>query len=539
MASNDTDDAKLHDTAFFGHPRGLSTLFFTEMWERFSYYGMRAFLVLYMTAEVAKGGLGYGVARAGLVYGMYTSSVYLMSVPGGWIADRFLGLRRAVLLGGILIMAGHVSLAMPLEGSFYVGLGLVVLGTGLLKPNISAIVGQLYGANDPRRDAGYSIYYMGINIGALVAPIACGFLAQSSTFQGWLSSAGIDPNSAWHFGFGAAAVGMFFGLVQYWLGSRHLGDAGGPPAPRETAAAKKRDRLILVAVLIGTFGVPILFGVLMAKGVIANKEDLEHAFTYLLLSLTVALFAALYLWGCEDSEERRRLTVILVLFLGAVTFWAAFEQAGSTLNLFAQEHTRNELLGIGFPASYFQSINSVCVILLAPVFAALWVYLGKRGKEPSSPIKFGIAQFLVALGFAVLIPAAITLDGPQTAFAALKGPFQHVLVSPGWLVALYFIHTAAEMCLSPVGLSSMSKLAPKRIGGLVMGIWFLAASWGNFLAGKAVGYTVTATYQSFFTGMIIFPVIMGMVLLVLAGPIRRMMSRNAAGGLPKATARKK
>jgi POT family proton-dependent oligopeptide transporter len=517
------------DTAFFGHPRGLSTLFFTEMWERFSYYGMRAFLLLFMVASKDKGGMGLSAAEAGLIYGMYTSSVYLMSVPGGWIADRFLGLQRAVLIGGILIMSGHIALAMPMDGSFYVGLGLVVLGTGLLKPNISAIVGRLYGPDDKRRDSGYSIYYMGINLGAFIAPLVCGFLAESDSFRTFLSNQGIDPNSAWHFGFGAAAVGMAFGIVQYALGTRHLKGAGRSPTPPENAAAAARNRIILVAALGAVFGLPVVFYLLDSNGIMSIKDS----FSYLLTILPIALFSSLMVWGCTNTDERRRLAVIMVLFAGAAMFWFCFDQAGSTLNLFTERHTERSMLGFKFPASWFQSINAVFVVALAPVFAILWVVLAKRGKEPSAPAKFGASLILVGLGFAVLIPAAITIDGPETGIGELVGvAYDPVKVSPAWLVMLYFVHTMAEMCLSPVGLSSMSKLAPERIGGLVMGIWFLASSVGNFLAGMAAGYAEPAAHTTFFTVMIILPAALGVILFLLVKPISRMLARGQDAAKP-------
>jgi POT family proton-dependent oligopeptide transporter len=519
------------DTAFFGHPRGLSTLFFTEMWERFSYYGMRAFLLLFMVADKDKGGMGLSAAEAGIIYGMYTASVYLMSVPGGWIADRYLGLQRAVLIGGALIMFGHVSLALPIDEGFFVGLGLVVLGTGLLKPNISAIVGRLYGQTDARRDSGYSIYYMGINIGAFLAPLVCGFLAQSNTFRTFLSDQGIDPNSAWHFGFGAAAVGMFFGLVQYVLGTRHLKDAGKRPTPPANELERKRNHIILVAAIAAVIAVPILFGFLDARGVMS----VDDSFSILLAILPVGLFTSLMIWGCTNTDERRRLAVIMVLFTGAAMFWACFDQAGSTLNLFAERHTRNSLLGFEFPSSWFQSINAVFVVALAPVFAVLWVVLARRGKEPSSPAKFGAGLVLVGLGFAVLIPAAFTIDGPETVATAFVG-VEHspVKVSPGWLVMLYLVHTMAEMCLSPVGLSSMSKLAPERIGGLVMGIWFLASAVGNFLAGRAAGFSDRSDHVTFLTVMILLPAALGVVLFILTKPIGRMLARGETAAPPAA-----
>jgi proton-dependent oligopeptide transporter, POT family len=507
------------DVAFFGHPRGLATLFFTEMWERFSFYGMKAFLIFYMTADVAKGGLGFGLAGAGIVFGTYTASVYVMSLPGGWLADRYLGLRRAVLYGGVLIMFGHIALALPVEGGFYVGLALVVLGTGLLKPNISALVGLLYGPQDLRRDAGYSIYYMGINVGAFAAPIACGYLAQDEGFRAWLGdSVGIDPNWSWHLGFAAAAIGMFFGLVQYVLGTRHLRGAGERPTPASDAAEARRNRQILAGILLGIPAVVVGFWGLYQAGLISDGEDLGIFVGGLLAVVSVTLFTSLYVVGCRSAEERRQLTVILVLFVGAVIFWGSFEQAASVLNLFALEFTRLEIVGWAFPASWLQSANALFIIALAPIFAILWVALAKRRAEPSSPAKFGLGLVGAGLGFAVMIPAAILIDRGE-------GP-----VSPGWLLGLYFLHTCAELALSPVGLSSMSKLAPARWGGLVMGIWFLASANGNFLAGRAVGVSEGMSKAGFFTMMVLVPVAAGGLLFLAVGPIRRMLARNEGGG---------
>jgi POT family proton-dependent oligopeptide transporter len=515
------------DTAFFGHPRGLSTLFFTEMWERFSYYGMRAFLVLFMTADTKAGGLGFSPAKAGIIYGMYTASVYLMSVPGGWIADRFLGLRRAVLIGGVGIMFGHIALAMPIAQGFYAGLILIVLGTGLLKPCISTIVGQLYTKEDPRRDAGYSIYYMGINIGAFFAPLLCGYLAQDERFRYFLKhSLSVDPNSAWHFGFAAAAVGMAAGLIQYYLGMRHLGDVGAKPVAPANPAEASRNKTILAAILAGVVALPVTIVVLLKAGVLGGEEDVRNLFGLVLIAVSVAVFAMLYR-GAENRDETRRVTVILVLFVGAVMFFGCFEQAGSVLNLFAENHSRRDLAGFSFPASWLQSVNSVFIIVLAPVFAALWVWWNKRGSEPSAPAKFGAGLVLVGAGFLVMIPAAMAIDGDPIKlsgyFGALPAP---TLVSPSWLIGLYFMHTCAELCLSPVGLSSMSKLAPQRWGGFVMGIWFLGAAIGNFLAGQVVEYSDRMAPTDFFLMMIAFPVILAAVFFVLVKPIGRMLARS-------------
>ncbi|HEY3044106.1 MAG TPA: oligopeptide:H+ symporter, partial [Vicinamibacterales bacterium] len=365
------------DRGFFGHPRGLSTLFFTEMWERFSYYGMRGFLILYMTAPVEMGGLGLSTATGAAVYGTYTSMVYLMSLPGGWIADRLMGQRRAVLYGGILIAAGHYTLAIPATASFYLGLVLIVLGTGLLKPNISVIVGQLYSAKDIRRDAGFSVFYMGINLGAFVGPLITGFLAQDLRFRSWLLGMGMDPNSSWHWGFGAAGVGMTLGLVQYALGGRKLGEAGMHPVAPSSAEAAARLKRRATLVLGGSFlALAALVGAIASGVLPVSPEQVSNSYGYLLLAVTVIFFGWLFFSGNWTSAERKRLYLIGVFFLAACLFWSVFEQAGSTLNLFADRVTRNTILGYAFPSSYYQALNALFIIIFAPMFAWLWITMG-------------------------------------------------------------------------------------------------------------------------------------------------------------------
>src|SRR5687768_11851693 len=331
-----------HDRAFFGHPRGLSTLFFTEMWERFSYYGMRALLILFMTASVSTGGLGFDTASAGAVYGLYTSMVYMSTLPGGWLADRVIGQRRAVLYGGILIASGHFSMAFPTLATFYLGLFLIVIGTGLLKGNVSVIVGHLYGPADIRRDAGFSIFYMGINLGAFIAPLVCGYLGQQIN---------------WHLGFAAAGFGMLLGVIQYLLGSKSLGDAGLHPAPAspEIAARSKRQAQIWGSVFIGLL---LVVGVGGYTGMVpVTATQVADAAGVFLLLVIVGFFGWLFFSSGWTREERNRLYVIGVLFLAASLFWSVFEQAGSTLNLFADRNTRTEVLGYGLPSSWFQSVN--------------------------------------------------------------------------------------------------------------------------------------------------------------------------------------
>jgi POT family proton-dependent oligopeptide transporter len=496
------------DHSFFGHPRGLSTLFFTEMWERFSYYGMRGFLILYMTASVTAGGMGLDTATAAAIYGTYTSLVYLMSVPGGWLADRVLGQRRAVLYGGILIACGHYTLAIPLDAAFYLGLALIVLGTGLLKPNISVIVGQLYSSRDVRRDAGFSIFYMGINLGGFLGPLITGFLAQDVRFRAMLQGLGFDPNAAWHWGFGAAGVGMTLGVIQYIITGRTLGSAGIAPGGARTpdlADRFKRQALIWGAAALVALAV---VGALAAFGAIAiNPKTVRDLTGYSLLLITVVFFATLFLDRSWTPEERGRLWMIFVFFLAAAVFWSVFEQAGSTLNLFADRSTRHALLGFTFPSSWFQSLNSLFIIIFAPAVAWLWVTMGTR--QPPSPVKFSIGLIGVGLGFLLLVPAAS---------AASSG----ALVSPMWLTSAYLIHTFAELCLSPVGLSSMTKLAPARVVGSMMGVWFLGASVGNFLAGRMASFYEQLPLQQLFGAVSLLPIAAGTAMLLLSPRFKRL-----------------
>ncbi|HVG72419.1 MAG TPA: peptide MFS transporter [Vicinamibacterales bacterium] len=506
----DVTAAASSDTSFFGHPRGLSTLFFTEMWERFSYYGMRGFLILYMTASAATGGMGLDVATAAAIYGTYTSLVYLMSVPGGWLADRVLGQRKAVLYGGILIAAGHYTLAVPAETAFYVGLVLIVLGTGLLKPNISAIVGQLYAPTDIRRDAAFSIFYMGINMGAFFGPLVTGFLAQDARFRAMIEGWGFDPNSTWHFAFGAAGVGMTFGLLQYVLAGRAMGSAGITPGGATTPAlvAKYRQQAFAWGGA-AVAGLAVLTLLAWTGSVVLSPELIRNLTAYSLLAITVVFFATLFLDRSWTREERGRLWVVFIFFVCAALFWSVFEQAGSTLNLFADRSTRNEFFGSAFPSSWFQSLNALFIVAFAPLFAWMWVKLGSR--QPASPTKFGIGLIGVALGFILMIPAA------QMAASGGK-------VSPMWLTSVYLVHTFAELCLSPVGLSSMTKLAPARVVGSMMGVWFLGASVGNFIAGQLASFYEEMPLQELLAAVSVLPILAGIVMLAFSKRFTKMMS---------------
>ncbi|WP_072393692.1 peptide MFS transporter [Hyphomicrobium sp. CS1GBMeth3] len=460
-------------TLFAGHPNGLGVLFFAEMWERFSYYGMRALLVLFMVAPQSEGGLGFTPAEAALIYGNYTMAVYLLSIPGGVAADVSLGLWRAVLIGGLIIASGHFTLAIGETATFYVGLVLVVIGTGLFKPAVSALVGTLYARDDSRRDAGFSIFYMGINIGGFLAPLATGFLAQSPVMKTWLADSGFDPAGSWHWGFAAAGVGMLAGLAVLLIFGRDVAKAEARTAIEAQAALEEQGRakeslsplLKLVTVVAGTLGA-------LALLVLSDRPGFEPLrWAYVLVP------AALAVWlGFSKDEEKRRYGAMFVLLIGAILFWGIFEQAGLTIALFADQLTRSEFAGWSFPSAWFQSLNPLFVILLAPLFAALWMRLGDR--QPSTPVKFGAGLVFLALSFLLMVPAAtLTAEGR---------------ISPLWLVGLFFLQTVGEMFLSPVGLSTMTKLAPRRAVAFVLGIWLLGFALGSKLAG-VLGSNFTAT----------------------------------------------
>jgi len=483
------------DHSFFGHPRGLATLFFTEMWERFSYYGMRAILILFMVDKVEKGGLGWTDAKAGSVYSLYTAMVYLMCLGGGWIADRITGQRRAVLLGAVFISAGELCLFLPSEVSFYSGLVLLMFGTGLLKGNVSTIVGQLYPVGDPRRDSGFSIFYMGINLGALISPLICGYVGE---------------RISWRLGFAVAGAGMLLGLIQYMVQARYLGQAGLHPA---STGDPEKDRLqkrnAIAAVLIGLAVFALIAG-LAGTGVI-SITSISDALGGVLLGITVVVFSWMIGSKTWTTEERKRSAAVLVLFVASALFWASFEQAGSSLNFFAERQTNRFVMGWEFPAGWFQFVQPIFVVALAPVFAWLWLALGRRNAEPSSPAKFTLGLLFGGLAFAILVPAArMTQDGSQ--------------VSVWWLTGTYLLQTLGELCLSPVGLSATTKLAPERAAGFMMGIWFLSISIGNWLAGRAASVYSSMPLPTLFGSVAAFTIGAAVLLALLIKPTVRMMS---------------
>jgi len=455
-----------NEKTFLGHPRGLATLFMTEFFERFTYYGMRALLVLFLVAATSDANPGFGLDRetAGAIYGLYTGAVFLFSLPGGWIADRLIGQRRAVYWGGLIIALGNFLLAIPAGPAvFYLGLATIVIGVGLLKPNISAIVGALYeGQPGARRDAGFSIFYMGINLGALLAPFIAGTIGES-----W----------NWRAGFFCAGAAMLIGVLQYRMTEHYLGQAG--LAPQDVSDAERRsgwNRLGIGGLVV------VVLTVLLYTGVIpVTITGLAQAFATGMVALGFLFFAWVLLLGGLTGDEKKRVLMIAVFFLCAALFWAGFEQAATTFNLFAQDYTDRSWLGSLFadgehPAAWYQSANPIFVVIFAPFFAWLWVALGKRNLDPSSPAKFGLALLLLGFGFLVMMWAAqlVVSSGGQ--------------VAPTWLLLTYMLHTFGELCLSPVGLSNVTKLSPKRYQGQMMGTWFLGAAVGNALAGLIGGH---------------------------------------------------
>ena len=477
-------------TEWFGHPRGLSTLFFTEMWERFSYYGMRALLVLFMTDMIASGGLGMTDVTATAIYGLYTFAVYAVALPGGWIADRLIGQRKAVLWGGTIIAAGHFTLVIPTLGAFYLGLLLIVLGTGLLKPNVSAIVADLYPEGGGRRDAGFSIFYMGINVGAMAGPLLCGYLADSVN---------------WHLGFGAAGVGMALGVAQYVWGWRFLGDAGSLRAGPEARATAWR--LFLSGVGVTCVILIALVGAQSAELLTLSFLNVAQATSVVITIVVVLYFVYIFTFGGLDRDETKKVAVIPLLFVAAAVFWSGFEQAGSSMNLFADRLTDRTMFGWETPAAWLQAVNPLFIVILAPVFGSLWVGLANR--NPSIPAKFTLGLVQLGVGFFVLAwGSTFTADGS--------------LVSPMWLVVTYFFHTTGELCLSPVGLSAITKLSPKRFVGQMMGIWFMAAALGNLIAGLVAGLIESLPLPQLFATVGFIVTATGFLVLLVNGPLRRL-----------------
>ncbi len=473
------------------HPKGLFVLFFTEMWERMSYYGMRGILVLFMTASIMNGGLEIDAKSASAIYGIYSASVYLIALLGGWIADRHIGQQKAILYGGIIITLGHFLLAFTLIVTFYLGLILVVIGTGLLKPNISAIVGGLYDNSPENRESGFTIFYMAINIGSILGFFICGFLGE---------------NIGWHYGFAAAGIGMLFGLSQYIIQRKSLGEIGKNPSHILSTKRKKNELLILL------FSI-LFFSLLVFLGVLGfwdfNAITIANYLT-LFIVLTAALyFAYIFIFGKLDRNETKKIILILVLFIGAAFFWSGFDQAGSSFNIFAKEYTTRFIGGWEYPASWLQILNPALVVILSPFMAYLWIFLGKRMLDPYLPFKFGIGLIFMAIGFIfIALGAEIAL---KEGMAGAK-----------WLLLTYLFHTIGELTLSPIGLSAISNLSPKRYVGQMMGIWFLASSLGAIIAGLLSGQATTEglnTMPDLFNKIAIISSIVGLVLIIISKPL--------------------
>jgi proton-dependent oligopeptide transporter, POT family len=493
------------------HPNGLATLFFTEMWERFSYYGMRALLVLFMV-DAVRGGMGMNVKTATAVYGLYTAAVYLMALPGGWLGDRLFGAQRSVWYGGIVIALGHFTLALPWTQTFYLGLVFVVVGSGTLKPNMSGMVGELYPEGGARRDAGFTIFYVGVNLGAAIGPMICGWLAEAK---------------GWHWGFAAAGVGMVLGLVQFRLFRHRLGNAGtqrGNEAPLHIS-----ERVILYG---GITAAAIALVFCLIGSIRLNPVLLAHWMTYVILAIAFLFFGYAFLFCHLDKTDKQRVAMVLVLFLASALFWSGFEQAGSSFNLFAERYTRRSLewlqggVSIGWfqawlkglhyeaPAEWFQMLGPVFIIAFAPVFAWFWVWLARRNLDPSIPVKFALGLLFLAAGFAVMLGASLVVIASQKA-------------SPGWLILTYLLHTFGELCLSPVGLSSVTKLAPRKLAGQMMGIWFLATSLGNLIAGRLAGTFdpgVIQQWPAINLKIVIISAVAGILLIVLSRPLKGLMA---------------
>lgn len=485
------------------HPKGLYVLFFAEMWERFSYYGMRAILLLFLLDNV-KGGMGMGAGEGAAIYGLYTASVYLLTLPGGWLADNILGQKKAIWYGGIVIMLGHIILAIPAGPAiFFIGLSTVAVGTGLLKPNISSIVGELYPEGGARRDAAFSIFYMGINLGSFLGIAIVGYLGEKIS---------------WHLGFGAAAIGMLLGLVVFRTGSaRHLKGLGDvPPAkdPSEAAAVtqsgtNKKLGYGLIALLV------VFLVVLQSSGTIdmTTAQGLAQGAGVIIVSISASYFLYILVAGGLTRVEQYRVGVLIILFLAIALFWAGYEQAGTSLQIFAERHTQRMIGGWEVPSSWFQNFQPTFVLIFAPVLASLWISLSSRNRNPSIPVKFALGLILLGLSFFVMVAASNI---------AVKGE----LASPFFLTFTYFLHTIGELCVSPVGLSSYTKLAPKRYLSQLMGIWFVGASLGNLIAGIfAGGFDESNIMQmpALFNQVAIVTTAFGLLLLVFWKPIKGWM----------------
>ena len=484
-----------------GHPIGLATVFFLEMWERASFYGMRALLVLFLVQKVASGGFGLDIPSAAAIYGLYLAGTYIAALPGGWVGDRLLGSQRAVWIGGSIITCGHLLLGMAASSAvFYLGLLVIVLGTGLLKPNAGAIVAQLYPQGGAALDAGFTIYYVGVNVGATIGPLITGLLA---------------VRYGWSWGFMAAAVGMAIGVLQFLWSRQYLGDAGRVPMARSaqlaasTAARRALPWLCLGGVVLGA-GVLLLW-----RGWLHfSAPALLHDSTDIVVGIAILYFLYLLFGAGLDAVERRRVAVVIVLFLASALFWAGFEQAGSSFNLFAELDTARTVGGFTVPATWFQALNPIFIVVFGPLFSVLWLRLAARNLDPSIPLKFIISLLAMGLGFAVMAMAArLVVAG--------------ALAGMGWLTLTYLLHTWGELCLSPVGMSAVSKLVPQRFIGQSLGVWFVSFSLGELIAGRIAGNFDPANMQALpglYMHVFWFAVVCAAALVALLPLLRRWMA---------------
>ena len=486
------EESGLSEKSFFGHPLGLRTLFFTELWERMSYYGMRGLLVLYMTiGVVGNPGLGWSNIEANAIYGIYAGMVYFLALPGGWLADNLLGYQKAVLYGALIIMFGHFTLAIPLEQTFILGLALVAIGTGLLKPNISSIVGQLYADNDERRDSGFTVFYMSINIGSMLGFAVCGYLGE---------------RIGWHWGFGAAGIGMLFGVLQFIFFKDNLGEAGLYPNSMSQERRKSLKFWTISTILF--FLVIVLAGMLGIWNV--DPVFFAERFRDFLVVISFVYFGYLFFFAGLTSNEKKNVLMLLLLFVGAAAFWSGFDQSAGSLSIFTRDYVNLTFGSFQAPVSWTQFLNPLFVVMFAPFFAYLWIYLGKRNLNPNTPIKFAIGLIFMGLGFIVMLYAV--------EYALISAP-----VGVQWLLLTYLLHTFGELVLSPVGLSAFSRYSPKKYLGQMMGLWFLASSLGGVLAGLLGGEATESGLTSMtpiFTELIYYYFILAVVLIGLSFFIR-------------------
>ena len=478
---------------FFGHPIGLRTLFLTEMWERMSYYGMRALLVLYMTGAVTgfNPGLGWSQVESQAIYGIYSGMVYFMVVPGGWIADNILGHQKAVLIGALIIALGHFTLAIPIEQTFFLGLIFVVLGTGLLKGNISTIVGQLYEGQDDKRDSGYTIFYMSINIGSTLGFLICSYLGEKI---------------GWHWGFGAAGIGMTFGVIQYIKHRHLLGDAGMYPNEMSDEKRKKYTNYLKVS-LVAMF---MVIGAGLFGFIVIDPRFFAEQFAYFLTIVAGLYFIYLFLFAGLNASERKNLILLFLLFIGAAAFWSGFDQSAGSLNIFARDYTDLSVAGYKIPVGWLQFANPIIVVLFAPIFAGIWAQLARKNLDPSLPFKFAIGLLFMALSFFVMI-IAVNL-------AIESSP-----VGMQWLLLTYLFQTWGELALSPIGLSAFSRYGPKRYMGQMFGLWFLASAIGGVLAGLLGGEALDGgleTISPVFEFMIQYYLVIALALIALSFVIK-------------------